>query len=44
MGLLGLQENSPALIATDFLSIVAISTAYQIWSNSWIQVRTLLDR
>jgi len=31
------------LIASAFLLVIAVSTAYQLWSNNWIQVRGLLS-
>jgi len=30
------------LIASFFLVVIALSTAYQLWSNNWIQIRGLL--
>jgi hypothetical protein len=31
------------LIAGVFLAVIALSTAYQLWSNNWIQIRGLLS-
>jgi hypothetical protein len=29
------------IIASFFLMIISLSTAYQLWSNNWIQIRGL---
>jgi hypothetical protein len=42
MDALLLPGDYPVLIASTFLFIVAVSTAYQLWSNNWIQIRGLL--
>ena len=42
MNALGLRGDYPILIASFFLFLVAVSTAYQLWSNNWIQIRGLL--
>ncbi|MEF8826011.1 MAG: hypothetical protein V5A27_06690 [Halapricum sp.] len=42
MDALLLPGDYPVLIASVFLFVVAISTAYQLWSNNWIQIRGLL--
>lgn len=36
-----LPGNYPTLIASVFLFVIAVSTAYQLWSNNWIQIRGL---
>jgi len=36
-------DGVTVLIASVFLVIIALSTAYQLWSNQWIQLRGLLE-
>jgi hypothetical protein len=43
MGALGFSGEYPTLIASVFLVVIALSTAYQLWSNNWIQIRGLLS-
>jgi hypothetical protein len=42
MDAFGIAGDYPILIASVFLVLVALSTAYQLWSNNWIQIRGLL--
>lgn len=42
IGAFGVGGSYPLLIASAFLVLIAISTAYQLWSNNWIQIRGLL--
>lgn len=42
VGAFGIGGNYPLLIASVFLFVIAVSTAYQLWSNNWIQIRGLL--
>ena len=44
VGVFGFGVDHPGLIASFFLLVIALSTAYQLWSNNWIQIRGLLDR
>jgi hypothetical protein len=39
----GSQGRYAMLIAGVFLAVIALSTAYQLWSNNWIQIRGLLS-
>jgi hypothetical protein len=41
MDVLGFPGDYSVLVASAFLAIVALSTAYQLWSNNWIQIRGL---
>ena len=42
VGVFGLGADYPGLIASFFLLVIALSTAYQLWSNNWIQIRGLM--
>ena len=42
MDAFGFSQSYPTLIASGFLVVIALSTAYQLWSNNWIQIRGLL--
>lgn len=42
IGAFGVGGSYPLLIASAFLVLIAISTAYQLWSNNWIQIRGLV--
>jgi uncharacterized protein YqfB (UPF0267 family) len=42
LGALLLPGDYPTLIASAFLFVIAASTAYQLWSNNWIQIRGVL--
>ncbi|WP_254543489.1 DUF7344 domain-containing protein [Halomarina pelagica] len=43
VGLVALGESGVLLLACGSLLIVALSTAYQLWSNRWIILGTLVD-
>ena len=42
IGAIGLRGKYTILISSVFLALVGLSTAYQLWSNNWIQIRGLL--
>lgn len=42
MDAFGIGGDYPTLIASSFLVVMAISAAYQLWANNWIQIRGLL--
>lgn len=42
MEMLWFPGDYSVLIASIFLVVIALSTAYQLWSNNWIQIRGLL--
>lgn len=43
LGALLLGGDYSMLIASFFLVIIGVSTAYQLWSNQWIQLRGLYE-
>jgi len=43
LDMLLLPGTFPLAIATVFLGIITVSTAYQLWSNQWIHLRGLMQ-
>jgi hypothetical protein len=43
LGVLLLAGDYPLVIAGVFLSVIAISTGYQLWMNQWLQLRGLVQ-
>jgi hypothetical protein len=42
IGVLWLSGDYSMILASVFLAVIALSTAYQLWSNNWIQIRGLI--